>query len=167
MSQGGAASLSYAMQDPRWQTLAEFTLPNEPGSEHLAVQQVAAAVRGLYLPSARLKRLKATLAQAVLNIREHETKNRPDWPVSIRVLALGARAAMAVPETDQEQAGPMSEPEIPDPETRLTDQPSRGGWGFFLIDKRVDELGVTGDRPHHILELFLYLEVEQRGSERY
>jgi anti-sigma B factor antagonist len=156
---------SHATQQPEWQPLAEFTLSSEPGDEHLAMQQVAAAVQELHLPPARLKRLKMAVTDATLRAIEYRSKYRPDFSLSIRVLA--SQKVMAVRAANQGSSRPPPTTQAPEMEAKLAGQYSPRGWGFFLIERRVAEMKGTGDPPRHIIELFLYLEGEQRGSETY
>jgi anti-sigma B factor antagonist len=151
---------SHATQQPEWQPLAEFTLSSDPGDEHLAMQQVVAAVQYLHLPPARLKRLKMAVTDATLRAIEYRSKYRPDFPLSIRVLA--SQEAMTVHAANQGSSRPRPTTQAPELEAY-----SPWGWGFFLIERRVAGMKVTGDPPRHIIELFLFLEGEQHGSETY
>jgi anti-sigma B factor antagonist len=156
--------LSHSTQQPEWQPLAEFTLSSEPGDEHLAMQQVAAAVQELHLPPARLRRLKMAVTDATSRAIEYRSKYPPHFPLSIRVLA--SQKVMAV-RANQGSSRPPPTAQAPEMEAKLAGQYSPRGWGFFLIERRIAEMKVTGDPPHHIIELFLYLEGEQSGSETY
>jgi hypothetical protein len=60
--------------------------------------------------------------------------------------------------TDQ-GGGPISPPEPPDLAAKVSGQQRPRGWGFFLIEKMVDDVQISGDGAHHTIELFLYLEV--------
>jgi anti-sigma B factor antagonist len=157
--------LSHATQQTEWQPLAEFTLSIEPGDEHLAMQQVAAAVQELHLPPARLRRLKMAVTDATLRAIEYRSKYRLDLPLSIRVLA--SQKVMAARAANQGSSSPPSAAQAPEMEAKLASQYAPRGWGFFLIERKVAEMKVSGDPPRHIIELFLYLEGEQGGSETY
>lgn len=142
--------------NPAWQTLDEFTLPNELDSERLALLKVTEAVRDLRLPAAHLERLKTAVAEATLNAIEHGNRLRPDLPVLIRVQV--SEKALRVCVTDQGKNGPFPKPEAPNLEAKLSGQQALRGWGFFLIEKMIDSLRVTGDKAQYTIELFLYLE---------
>lgn len=142
-------------QAPAWQTLAEFSLPSQPGSDEAAIDQVAAAVQALQLSPLSLARLKTAVAEATLNAIEHGNRSRPDLPVSIRVLVSDKTLLVRV--TDQGR-GPIPKPEAPDLAAKVAGRQPLRGWGFFLIEKMMDDLRVTGDEAHHTIELFLYLE---------
>ncbi|MDP9364028.1 MAG: SpoIIE family protein phosphatase [Chloroflexota bacterium] len=142
--------------DGEWRTLAEWTVPSEPGNERLAVDQVAAAVRVLDVPARRLERLKTAVAEATMNAMEHGNKYHPGAPVGIRVRA--SEAAVSVRITDQGDGPPIAEPEPPDLEAKVSrSQPPRG-WGLFLIKHMVDEMLVTGDETGHTVELVVRLK---------
>ncbi|MGH2591931.1 MAG: hypothetical protein ACRDGG_00275 [Anaerolineae bacterium] len=115
--------------DRAWQTLAEFTLTGEPGSESLAVAGVVQAVHDLHLPSAQLERLKAIVAEAVLNAtRRCNDLSQPGASVAIHVRASNANVT------------------------------SRQGWGFFLIERAINDARTMGGRACYLIEVFLYLE---------
>ncbi len=146
-----------------WRTLAEFSLPSEPGNERLAMAQIAEAVRGVHLSAARLERLKTAVAEATMNAMEHGNKNQPELPVDIQVLA--SDDALAVRISDHGGGRPVPAPATPDLEAKLAGlQPPRG-WGLFLIEKMVDEMNVASDEAHHTLELITYLKGDEHASE--
>jgi anti-sigma regulatory factor (Ser/Thr protein kinase) len=61
-------------------TLADFTLPSEPGNERRAMDEVASAVSGLGLPERTLERLKTAVAEATMNAMEHGNNYEPGVP---------------------------------------------------------------------------------------
>ena len=117
-----------------WQTLIEFSLSNQPGSERLAVERVAQAIQGLNWSAAQLEQLRLALAQAARKAAECSCRYASDEALLIRVL---------IPEDD--------------PATGEADQaggrPASRGWGFFLIEKAAPDSNSAG---RHLLELFLY-----------
>lgn len=124
--------------DRTWHTLAELTLPGEPGDERRAMEHVVEAVRELSLPPACLERLQAAIAEAVLNAMRRGNTPRPAASVSIRVLRSGAGVA--------------------------SQQPAQG-WGFFLVARIADRAKGADDGARHIVELFLYSEHDKQGRE--
>lgn len=129
--------------NPTWQTLAEISLPGQPGSERLALHRVTEAVRELYLPAVHLERLKMAVAEAALNAIEHGSRSRLDLPLVIRVQV----SAKALQDCVNEPANP-----------ELADRSLLRGWSFFLIEKMMDDLRLSDTDAHHTIELFLYLE---------
>jgi serine/threonine-protein kinase RsbW len=146
-----------------WETLAEFDVPSESGSERAAMERVAAAVADLNLPSARLERLKTAVAEATLNAVEHGNVYDENLPVTVRVLITDddSRRTLNVRVTDRGTSGPIPSPQTPNLQAKLAGEQSPRGWGFFLIEKMVDALRVSADPAHHTIELFLYLEGEK------
>lgn len=138
-----------------WQVLGEFEIASEPGNERLAMEEVAAAVQGVDLPAPRVERLKTAVAEATLNAMEHGHHYQVDLPVSIRLRA--SETALAVTITDQGGGTPIPEPETPDLEAKLAGRQRPRGWGLFLIENMVDDLRVTVDGTHHIVDLIMYL----------
>jgi len=151
-----------------WQTLAEFNLSSQLGADRLARDDVAAAVRPLNLSPADLERLKTAVAEAVLNAIEHGNRYRSDLPVTIRFRV--SYMAVAVQITDQGNV-PIRDPETPDLSAKVSEQGPPQGWGFFLIERMVDDIQIISNGIHHSIELFLYLEsmytTKTRGFQLY
>ena len=141
---------------PAWQTLAEFTLPSQPGYDRQARTCVAEAVRQLDLPVAHLERLKTAVAEATLYAIEHSAQYRSDLPVVIRVLISDKTLPTQI--IGQGNGSSISSPETPDLAAGLANQQASRGWGFFLIKRMRDDLRIIGAEAHHTIELFLYLE---------
>lgn len=147
-----------------WRTLADFSLPSEPGNERQAMERVAEAVRDLGLGSRNLERLQTAVAEATMNAMEHGNEYRPDAPVTIRVLASAEELSVFI--TDQ-GGDPVPTPggETPDLEAKLEGTQTPRGWGLFLIQNMVDEMHVTTDQSHHTVELVVHLKGGQNASE--
>jgi anti-sigma regulatory factor (Ser/Thr protein kinase) len=143
-------------------TLAEFSLPSEPGREREAKEKVAAAVAGLALPAARLERLKTAVAEGTMNAMEHGNQYQPELPVLIKVLA--SEAALVVQISDQGGEKIIPEKDAPDLEAKLAGLQSPRGWGLFLIKNMVDDMQIITDKFHHTIALTLYLKGDQDAS---
>ena len=65
-----------AKQDDARRTLAELSVPSEPGNEHPAMERVAEAVKELGLPAQRLERLKTAVAEATMNAHGRTASSR-------------------------------------------------------------------------------------------
>ena len=124
-------SKAQSFAQPNWQTLTEANLPNQPNTPQLAREYVAAAVQPLKLAAADLERLTTAVDAAVQNAVEQGKYHRPNLPVTVRVRVSDRAVA------EQERAQ---------------------GWGFFLIERLVNDSQFTGEERHHGIELFLYLE---------
>jgi serine/threonine-protein kinase RsbW len=143
-------------QASAWRTLADFSLVSEPGNEKIAMHLVEEAVRQLNLPPDRLERLKTAVAEATMNATEHGNGFRSDLPVTIQVMA--SENIMSVQITDYGENGPIEFGEKPEIEAKLNGHQSMRGWGFFLIEKMVDEVQIKNGDANHTIQLFLYLE---------
>jgi serine phosphatase RsbU (regulator of sigma subunit)/CHASE1-domain containing sensor protein/anti-sigma regulatory factor (Ser/Thr protein kinase) len=143
--------------------LADFTLPSEPGNERLAMEKVDEAVKGLPLSEQRLARLKTAVAEATMNAMEHGNRYDPEVPVKIQVWLLKERLLVRVIDRG---SGPLSSPTAkgPDLEAKLDDAQTPRGWGVFLIERMVDEVRVSGNPDHHIVELVMRLEAGKDSS---
>ncbi len=144
-------------------TLAELSVPSEPGNERRAMDEVAGTVEGLGLPDRTMERLKTAVAEATMNAMEHGNRYRGEAPVLIEVSATEAELSVKI--TD-EGAGPAAfDPQTPDLEAKLDGAQTPRGWGLFLIKSMVDEMNVTGDERHHTVELILHLNGRKEESD--
>jgi anti-sigma regulatory factor (Ser/Thr protein kinase) len=137
-------------------TLAELSIPSEPGNERRAAEEVARAVSELGLPERNLQRFKTAVSEATLNAMEHGNRYRADLPVIIEVSASEAEISVKI--TDEGSGPPAFHSETPDIEAKLEGMQSLRGWGLFLIRNLVDDMNVTGDEHHHTIELIIYLK---------
>jgi anti-sigma regulatory factor (Ser/Thr protein kinase) len=144
-------------------TLAELSVPSEPGNERRAMEEVAGAVDGLGLPERTLERLKTAVAEATMNAMEHGNHYRADLPVLIEVSASDADLLIKI--TDEGSGPPTFDSETPDLEAKLEGMQTPRGWGLFLIKSMVDEMKVTGDEHHHTVELILHLDGQEEGGK--
>ncbi len=142
-----------------WQNLAEFSIPSEPGRERQATEMVAAVVAsGTALAPAGIERLKTAVAEATMNAMEHGNQYRPDVPVRIEVLR--SPEAVRVRIVDQGGGQFRHQAETPDLEAKLAGLQSPRGWGLFLIEAMVDEMTISSDDRHHIVDLVMRLTPE-------
>jgi anti-sigma regulatory factor (Ser/Thr protein kinase) len=137
-------------------TLAELSIPSEPGNERRATEEVARAVSGLGLPERTLERLKTAVGEATMNAMEHGNHYRAELPVLIEVSASDAELSIKI--TDEGSGPPAFHSEVPDLEAKLEGMQTPRGWGLFLIKNMVDDMNVTGDEHHHTIELVTYLK---------
>ena len=140
-------------------TLADFSVPSEPGNERLAMETVAEAVRDLDIRGEDLERLKTAVAEATMNAMEHGNKYRSEVPVEIQVLVADRDLLVRI--TDSGSGPPPAQAgDVPDLEAKLEGMQTPRGWGLFLIKSMVDEMSITGDDGHHTVELVVH-----RGTE--
>jgi serine/threonine-protein kinase RsbW len=138
-------------------TLAELSIPSEPGNERRAMEKVAEAVSELGLPEKTLQRLKTAVAEATMNAMEHGNKYDPEVPVKIQVWLL--EECLLVRIIDRGGSPPPSpNAQTPDLEAKLEGMQTPRGWGLFLIKNMVDEVRVSGNPDHHTVELVTYLK---------
>jgi anti-sigma regulatory factor (Ser/Thr protein kinase) len=144
-------------------TLAELSIPSEPGNERRATEEVARAVSGLGLSERTLERLKTAVAEATMNAMEHGNRYRAELSVLIKVSV--SEADLSVKITDEGSGPPVFDAETPDLEAKLEGMQTPRGWGLFLIKNMVDDMNVTGDEHHHTVELILHLDGGVVGSK--
>jgi anti-sigma regulatory factor (Ser/Thr protein kinase) len=139
--------------------LRESTVASAPGNEQQAMEWVAEVVRPLQLPLNRLANLKTAVAEVVMNAMEHGNQYQPDKPVSLQVRA--SQTTLLVHIRDEGGQRPMPAAggvASPDLEAKLAGLQSPRGWGLFLIRNLVDEVSITEDDHHHVVELIMHLE---------
>ena len=144
-------------------TLAELSVPSEPGNERRAMEEVAGAVEGLGLPPPTIEQLKTAVAEAAMNAMEHGNNYQAELPVAIEVSASDAELSVKI--TDEGSGPPTFDSETPDLEAKLDGMQTPRGWGLFLIKSMVDEMNVTGDEHHHTVELILHLDDRAEGGK--
>jgi anti-sigma regulatory factor (Ser/Thr protein kinase) len=144
-------------------TLAELSIPSEPGNERRAMEEVARAVSTLGLSERTLEKLKTAVAEAALNAMEHGNHYRAEVPVLIEVSASEAEISVKI--TDEGSGPPAFHSVTPDIEAKLEGEQSMRGWGLFLIRNMVDDMNVTGDEHHHTVELILHLDGRAEGEK--
>jgi anti-sigma regulatory factor (Ser/Thr protein kinase) len=96
-----------------------------------------------------------------MNAIEHGNGFRADIPVTIQVRA--SATALVVRITDQGGGRPIPETTAPDLEAKLAGLQSARGWGLFLIRNMVDDMQVSSDGDHHMVELVMHREGDTRG----
>ncbi len=143
-------------------TLAELSVPSEPGNERRAMEEVAGTVQGLGLSERTMERLKTAVAEATMNAMEHGNHYKAELPVIIEVAASDAQLSVKI--TDEGSGPPAFQSETPDLEAKLEGMQTPRGWGLFLIKSMVDDMNVTGDDHHHTVELILQLDETEGGK---
>jgi len=140
-------------------TLTDFSVPSEPGNERLAMETVAESAKGLGFSGENLERLKTAVAEATMNAMEHGNHYRPELPVELQVLVTDQDLLVRI--TDRGSGPPPKEDaDAPDLLAKLEGVQTPRGWGLFLIKSMVDEMNITGDEGHHMVELVVHLEAE-------
>ncbi|WIG57439.1 MAG: Serine phosphatase RsbU, regulator of sigma subunit [Ktedonobacterales bacterium] len=146
-----------------WHTLESFDLPSEPGNERQAMRKVGDALQHLDLSPKRIEQLKTAVAEATMNAMEHGNHYQTDLPVQIRVLA--SETCVAVRISDRGQNADIPDPQTPNLEAKLSELQTPRGWGLFLIKNLVDDMRVTTDQNHHIVELIISREGDSHASQ--
>lgn len=154
MSQGSDWS------DPAWHTLAEFSLPSEPGNEKTAMAEIANLIQPLNLPETLLERVKTAVAESTMNAMEHGNQYQADLPVQISVYYTQEKLRVRI--IDQGPGPDFETPELPDLEAKLEGLQSPRGWGLFLIKNMVDELQISGEAGFNQLDLIFNLGENRR-----
>jgi anti-sigma regulatory factor (Ser/Thr protein kinase) len=158
---------------PAPRRLASFALASVPGSERVALMQVADSVADLNLPPQRLNKLKTAVAEVTMNAIEHGNDNRADLAVDIEVFYSGTEIIVTVTDHggsgDQDWADDRGGAEIPDLDRKLSGDQGPRGWGLFLIRHMVDGMKVTVEGERRTVWLTLRTPVPggQAGGLRH
>jgi anti-sigma regulatory factor (Ser/Thr protein kinase) len=152
-------------RDGPTEVLAEFSVASAQGNEREVIARLEQALAGHRLAGARLERLKTAVAEATMNAMEHGNGFDSDLPVDIR--AVEADGAVRVRITDRGGARAIGDAPEPDLDAKLAGEQTPRGWGLFLIRNMVDEMHVSGDAEHHVVELVMRLEpqLEKGGGD--
>jgi serine phosphatase RsbU (regulator of sigma subunit)/anti-sigma regulatory factor (Ser/Thr protein kinase) len=136
--------------------VAEFTVASQPGNERQVMERVAAIAADQGLAPSRLDRLKTAVAEATMNAIEHGNQNQSELFVEVRVFTT--ERALVVRIVDQGGGQDVPETTAPDIDAKLRGDQSPRGWGLFLIRNMVDDMQVTADDQHHIVDLVVRLD---------
>jgi serine phosphatase RsbU (regulator of sigma subunit)/anti-sigma regulatory factor (Ser/Thr protein kinase) len=145
------------------EVLAEFSVPSAEGNEREVIRRLEEALRGHPIGAARLERLKTAAGEAVMNAMEHGNGFDPDLPVDVRATEVGGTVRVRI--TDRGGARPIPDAPEPDLEAKLAGEQTPRGWGLFLIRNMVDDMHVSGDEEHHVVELVMGLEGDEDGDD--
>ena len=106
-------------------TLAEFSVPSEPGNERRAMEVVADLVKDMATQQL-LERLKTAVAEATMNAMEHGNHYRAELPVLIEVSASDTQLFVKI--TD-EGSGRRPSSRDARPRSQAEGDANPRGWG--------------------------------------
>ena len=147
-----------------WQLLSEINLPSQPGADHLAMELVARIIEDLHLPPGRLDQLKQAVAVATLSAANKRNLSKAGLSLSIRVLTT--RQLMEMQSDHASWSENSSQPANESSEETVTKKESLRGWGFFLVDKTIDDQTLNPEGTLHRIELYIYLEGGKNASRK-
>ncbi len=145
--------------------LLTWSVASQPGNEQAAMERVADAVAPLHLPAERLANLKTAVAEVVMNAMEHGNCYQPDKMVLLQVYA--SESAVTVRIHDEGEGEPLPDLAtiaIPDLTAKLAGLQTPRGWGLFLIKSLVDELHMSREEDHQMIELVMSRQSEPDGK---
>ena len=148
-------SKTYASSPLTWYVLVEFNLPCQSGAEDLAIDHINTAVQPLNLSAIDLEHLKPDVTKAVIDVVEYGNRYDSNGPILIRVYVFKGAIAGSVAD---HQKFPSLKVEISDMATNPSNQEATRGWGFFLLERVVNDIQIGQENSHYSIELFLYPE---------
>lgn len=132
--------LEFNNNDPIWHLIAEYSLNEVAHNKDLEAVLTAGslyqAIRELGVPADCLNKIEGSITGAIRKALSRFKSGSPNLPVHIRLFCQ--RKSI-------------------DGRRHLTNQ-TKGGWGYFLIDKGWDIPAATHEKPHCLAELYLYRE---------
>lgn len=126
-----------------WRLLAEFAPPDQPDSHNPLPQQVVGVAQELGLQPAQVEHIREAVAEAVREGAQRGQHDQTRLRAAVRIWMSNTSA---------------DEPAIASSKIQLDDQREHRGWGFFMIQKHVPNLGTSGVVAQQLIELFLYQE---------
>ncbi len=147
-----------AAAGPGERSLLDLEIPGAIGNERIAMDQVAEAVASLELPAERLERLKTAVSEAAMNAIEHGSQGRPEIPIRVHVTVTDESLRVRIADLGLGGEIPLGTSEVPDLEAKLAGEQTPRGWGLFLIEQMVDELGVEQTDEGQAVVLTLHLK---------
>ncbi len=157
----GAMTKEQPEQHNRGEMLLIWSIASQPGNEQQAMERVAQAISPLNLPAERLANLNTAVAEAVMNAMEHGNGYQPDKMVLLQVYA--SESAVTVRIHDQGTGKPLPDLTtiaVPDLTAKLAGLQAPRGWGLFLIKSLVDELYMSKEAEHEVIELVMSRQSE-------
>lgn len=143
-------------RDDPGELLFTCSLASQPGNERDAVQQVAEAVAPLGAPAEKLENLKTAVAEAVMNAMEHGNGYQPDKLVLLQAYASEHAITVRIHDEGKSELLPdLAALGIPDLSAKLAGLQTPRGWGLFLIQNLVDELRMSKEGEHQVVELVM------------
>jgi anti-sigma regulatory factor (Ser/Thr protein kinase) len=136
-----------------WDRISHFDIPSIPGTERQVVDRVVGDLEG-FLAANSIDRLKTAVSEAVMNAIEHGNKGQVDKMVHIELLSNNQMVKIAITDHGSEMIQYV-EPNI---ESKVAGLESPRGWGMFLIRNMVDDLRITSDENHHVVEMYFLRE---------
>lgn len=152
-------NVHHALKSPelepgKYSPLLHFSLPSVTGNERVAAHKVNEAVQYLPLSVNKIENLTTAVIEAVRNAIHHGNHNRPELPVTITIRNNDKKISVIVTDSGID---PLPELPVPDLHAKLSGQQSPFGWGLFLIQQLVDEMYISSDANHHMIEMVMYL----------
>lgn len=134
--------------------LLTWSVASQPGNEREAMERVAEAVSSLSLPPERLNNLKTAVAEAVMNAMEHGNRYQADKMVDLQVFASASTVTIHISNPDDGGLVPdLDAITTPDLSAKLAGLQEPRGWGLFLIKSLVDDLRLSKENEHQVIEL--------------
>lgn len=134
---------SHSERGQTWQLLLELFPSAGAADDHQPVEQVTNALWTLGLQPAEVELIGQAFAESLRQATQGE-KSEDRSPECVRIWILGLPGAV--------------DPYGSSPEDQGVRRRTRGGWGFFLLERQEGDPGTAPVKSHRVIELYLYRE---------
>ena len=124
--------------DSEWRTLTAFNATRATAATHAGIDAIAHAVRGLNLMDSQLQQIETAIIGAVQNATIRRRRLPQNHAVQIRLLVTG----------------------------NVTHAVAAQCWGFFLLERIVDDAHHLADGSGYVIDVFLYPEGNTSAAAR-
>lgn len=138
-----------------------WSVASQQGNEKEAMERVGDALTPLGLPAERLANLKTAVAEGVMNAMEHGNQYDPEKAVMLQVYVSERTIIVRILDQGEGEALPdLDTIDTPDLTAKLAGLQTPRGWGLFLIKSLVDELHITREEKHQVIELVMARQIK-------
>lgn len=156
-----------ATNEPLWFCLGEMTIPSGTYDGEITLGSIESyflnVVRTLHLASDLQHRINISLIEAIGITCQSRFSFRPAVPVRVRVLTNVTGDSQTASQLSESQPHEIQPDQVLkaidyNPELASTTYSKDGGWGYFLIERRVENFDSPDDQEVNLIEIYLYKE---------
>jgi hypothetical protein len=133
-----------------WPLLAEFAAPGEPDDHQHLTERVTGIVQELGLQPAGVERIQKAVVEALRRVARRGNQDQHSLPLRVRIWISDPHTKDLLPSSSG---------------VHQSDPQERRGWGFFLIERQIDDAQASAGQSHHVIELYLYQERERSREQ--
>ncbi len=120
-----------------YENIHEIHVPNEFGSEKIAMERIASEAKKLGFSPKRIEDLKTAVSEACLNAMEHGNKMNTSTKVDVYLSINRKKLKVAVGDNGK---GIKKEIETPNIDEKIEGKGNTRGWGLFIIKNLIEDV---------------------------